>query len=325
MIRSAQSSRQGRRMSFREGDVACLPRQRASAVAASLLVCAVFALAAGNARAQAVYPTPDAAAEALQQALATRDADGVRHVLGADYKQFIPTGTVDIDDVYAFLAAYAKHHEIIDDGRGTAHLQAGDQGWTLPVPIERTAAGWHFDITRAHDEVLVRRIGRNELAAIQTVLAIGDAQRDFAKAKGETVYAQRFISHPGKQDGLYWPAAEGEPESPLGELAAVMDPTAPPGEAYHGYRYRILNAQGADAPGGERSYLAANGMTGGYAVIAWPAEYGKTGVMTFIGGSDGRVYQRNLGPRTASEATRIRRYDPGAGWTPVPDAQAASQ
>jgi hypothetical protein len=282
-------------------------------------------LTASQANAQAAYPTPAAAADALQQALATYDQDALRKVLGADYKQFIPIGTIDMDDVYTFLSAYAKHHEIVDDGKGTAHLRAGEQGWTLPVPIERTAAGWHFDIRQARNEVAVRRVGRNELAAIQTVLAIGDAQRDFAKAKGQTVYAQRFISHPGKQDGLYWPTTEGQPESPLGELASVMDPSAPPDEAYHGYRYRILTAQGPDAPGGKRSYLDGDSMNGGYAVIAWPAKYGQTGVMTFISGSDGKVYQRNFGPQSASEAARIRRYDPGAGWQQVPDSQIANQ
>lgn len=318
MNRSAQESTM-----FQKPRTAAWPR--ASSVVGGFVLIGGLLLTSVQASAQAVYQTPAAAADALQQALSTYDKDALRKVLGADYKQFIPIGTIDMDDVYAFLAAYAKHHEIVDDGKGTAHLQAGDEGWTLPVPIERTAAGWQFNIHQAHDEVALRRIGRNELAAIQTVLAIGDAQRDFARAKGETVYAQRFISHPGKQDGLYWPAAEGEPESPLGDLASTMDPNAPPDEAYHGYRYRILTAQGPDAPGGTRNYLEGAAMRGGYAVIAWPAKYGQTGVMTFIGGSDGKVYQRNFGPQTASEAARVRRYDPGAGWQRVPDSQIANQ
>jgi hypothetical protein len=298
-------------------------RPRASVLLTKLVFLGGLLLAASHVYAQAMYRSPAAAADALQQALATHDPDGLRKVLGADYRQFIPIGSIDIDDVYAFLSAYAKHHEIVDDGKGTAHLQAGEQGWTLPIPIRQTAAGWHFDIRQARNEVAVRRIGRNELAAIQTVLAIGDAQRDFATAKGETVYAQRFISHPGKQDGLYWPTVEGQPESPLGVLASVMDPTAPPDEAYHGYRYRILTAQGPHAPGGARSYLNGASMNGGYAVIAWPAQYGQSGVMTFISGSDDKVYQRNLGPQSASEAARIRQYDPGPGWQQVPDSQIA--
>ncbi|HZZ11580.1 MAG TPA: DUF2950 domain-containing protein [Paraburkholderia sp.] len=325
MIRFAQSSTQGNGTSkparAAASAAARSPASRGSSFVAKAALLGALSFAAGQSHAQAIYPTPDAAADALQQALAIHDTDAVRKVLGADYKQYIPTD-IDEDDVYAFLAAYAKHHEIVDDGKGTAHLQAGDAGWTLPVPIRQTKAGWHFDVREGHDELTIRRIGRNELAAMQTVLAIGDAQRDFARAKGG-VYAQRFISHPGKQDGLYWPTAEGEPDSPLGDLASVMDPTAPANQAYHGYRYRILSAQGAHAPGGARSYLDNGAMRGGYAVIAWPAAYGQTGVMSFISGSDGKVYQHDFGPQSATAAARIRAYDPGPDWQAVPDAQLA--
>ncbi|RKE39437.1 hypothetical protein B0G76_5858 [Paraburkholderia sp. BL23I1N1] len=321
MTQSTQSSTQDNRTP-EPGSVPersrCLRGLTALAILGGLLA------AASQCNAQATYPSPAAAAEALQQTLATSDINGLRKVLGADYRQFIPVGSIGTEDVYAFLSAYAKHHEIVDDGKGTAHLQAGESGWTLPVPIRQTSAGWHFDLRAGRDEMTTRRIGRDELAAIQTVLAIGDAQRDFAKAKGETVYAQRFISNPGKQDGLYWPTAEGEPESPLGELAAVMGPTVQPGQGYHGYRYRILTAQGPGAPGGARNYLNGTLMTGGYAVIAWPVKYGETGVMTFISGSDGKVYQQNLGPKSSSAAARIQRYDP-TGWQGVPDSQITGQ
>jgi Protein of unknown function (DUF2950) len=157
------------------------------------------------------------------------------------------------------------------------------------------------------------------------MLRRGHAQRDFAKAQNETAYAQRFISHPGRREGLYWPSAEGEPDSPLGALAADMDPTAPPGEAYHGYQYRISTAQGPDASGGAKSYISDEKMTGGLAVIAWPARYGDSGVMTFISAADGKVYQRNLGPQTAGEAARIKRYDSDGSWQPVPDSQLSGQ
>lgn len=332
MIRFAQSSMQctvTSKQSHAAARSAVRPTARAygtrvSAVLARAALLGALSFAAAQSHAQAVYRTPDAAADALQQALVTQDPDALKKVLGANYKQFIPTESIDMDDVYGFLGAYAKHHEIINDGNGTAHLQAGDSGWTLPVPIRQTSAGWRFDVTHAREELAIRRIGRNELAAMQTVLAIGDAQRDFAAAKGG-VYAQRFISHPGKQDGLYWPTAEGEPESPLGDLAAVMDPTSPPDQAYHGYHYRILTAQGSHAPGGAQSYLDSGVMKGGYAVIAWPAHYGQTGVMTFIGGSDGKVYQRDFGSQSATTAARVREYDPGPGWQAVPDSQLAGQ
>ncbi|WP_166444144.1 DUF2950 domain-containing protein [Pararobbsia silviterrae] len=285
--------------------------------------CASLGLFAHAARAQEVFPTPDAAAESLQQAVATQDDDALKKILGADYKRFVPNASED--DIYAFLSAYSKHHEIVDDGNGTAHLQAGDSGWTLPVPIRASPKGWHFDVRAAHDEMAVRRIGRNELAAIQTVLAIGDAQRDFAAAQGKTVYAARFVSRPGTHDGLYWPAGEGEPESPLGALASVMDPKAREGGGYHGYHYRILTAQGPSAPGGARSYVEDRAMSGGFAVIAWPVEYNTTGIMTFIAGSDGKVYQRNFGPQTTARVATIKAFDPSSDWTPVPDSQTAAQ
>jgi Protein of unknown function (DUF2950) len=304
------------------------PRPRAGRLFAVLIVLAALAGVfgrVGDAHAQAVYATPEEAADALQQAVADNDEVALKKVLGANFKHFVPTASLAEEDIYGFLGAYAKHHEIVDDGKGTAHLQAGDAGWTLPIPIEKTSKGWHFDVHQAASEMAIRRIGRNELSAIQTVLAISDAQRDFATAQGETVYSQRFVSHPGQHDGLYWPVADGEPQSPLGALASVMDPTAPPGRAYHGYHYRILTAQGANAPGGARSYIQSGKMSGGHAVVAWPAKYGDTGVMTFMTGSDGKVYQRNLGPQTAATAARIKTFDPGPGWEAVPDSVSSVQ
>lgn len=322
MIRIVQSSLQHDGALNQPRAAARSRRSRVSSLAAKFVLVGALSIAASHCYAQAVYPTPDAAAEALHQALANHDPDALKKVLGADFKQFIPIASIDMDDIYAFLSAYAEHHEIVDDGKGTAHLQAGESGWTLPVPIRQTKAGWHFDIQQARNELAIRRIGRNELAAMQTVLAIGDAQRDYAKAKGGA-YAQRFISHPGKQDGLYWPTADGEPDSPLGDLASVMDPTAPGDQGYHGYHYRILSAQGPHAPGGAKSYVDDGAMSGGFAVIAWPVQYGQTGVMTFIGGSDGKVYQHDFGPHSAAAAMQIRSYDPGPGWQPVPDSQLA--
>ncbi|CAB3791536.1 DUF2950 domain-containing protein [Pararobbsia alpina] len=298
---------------------------RPAAMLTALATIAALSGMAGNVSAQAVYPSPEQAAEALQQAIALDDDDALKKVLGANYVNFIPVGSVGEDDIYAFLGAYAKHHEVVRKGEDVAHLQAGDSGWTLPIPIEKTSKGWHFEVKQAHDEMADRRIGRNELSAIQTVLAIGDAQRDFAAAQGSTVYAQRFVSHRGKRDGLYWPVGKDEPESPLGALAAVMDPTAAPGQAYHGYHYRILSAQGTHAPGGARSYIDAGKMSGGYAVLAWPAKYGDTGVMTFVAGSDGKVYQRDFGSQSASAAARIKTFDPGPGWEAVPDTALSAQ
>ncbi|MFO1311094.1 MAG: DUF2950 domain-containing protein [Burkholderiales bacterium] len=258
--------------------------------------------------AQATYPTPEAAADALVDGIARSDDDAVRAALGPQYKKFVPGDAVKAGDVTRFLEAWAKSHRIVRKGDAEAHLEVGTNGWTLPIPIEKSASGWRFDVTRAPEEMRWRRIGRNELDVIQVVQALGDAQQDYMKLNKS--YAQKILSTPGKRDGLYWPTREGEPDSPLGPIADGVKP----GDAYHGYRYRILTAQGAAAPGGAISYVKDGKMTGGYAFVAWPARYGDTGVMTFIVAGDGVVYQKDLGPETDRIARAMRAYDP-AGWT----------
>ncbi len=202
-------------------------------------------------------------------------------------------------------------------GADKAFLGVGTHGWTLPIPIVKTAGGWRFDTPGAVEEMRVRRIGRNELAAIQVALAYTDAQEEYHardwNGDGVKEYARRPLSSPGRRDGLYWASLPGEPESPLG--AGFAD--AKPGQPYHGYLYKILTAQGKDAPGGARSYLKDGRMTEGYALVAWPAKYDDTGVMTFIVNQDGVVYQKDLGPGTAAAARAINAYDPDAGWSKV--------
>ena len=273
-------------------------------------------LSAPAAFAQRSFPSPDAAAEALVDGMAYNDDAAVKSVLGADYAKLLPLREIDLDDVMHFLAAWVKSHRIVYAGDARAFLEVGKNGWTLPIPLVKGAAGWRFDTRAAQDEMRTRRIGRNELAAIQVVLAITDAQEEYAaqglKRDGVQQFAQRVLSTPGKRDGLYWPAMQDEPESPLGPQAAE----AKPGEAYHGYHYRILTRQGRDAPGGARSYVRNGRMTDGYAVLAWPAKWGDTGVMTFIVNHDGVVHERNLGPDTAALARAIAEYNPGPGWKP---------
>ncbi len=274
-------------------------------------------LFAAAASAQQVYPTPDAAVAAFIDGISRHDWDQIRVVLGADWNKFVPTRTVDGDDVTNFLAAWATAHRIVPSGDTRAFLEVGKKGWTLPIPLEKTAAGWRFDTRSTPDELRTRRIGRNELNVIQVVLALGDAQEDFAKndrdRDGFKQYAQKIISSPGKHDGLYWPTQDDEPPSPLGPIAAATTP----GAAYHGYYYRILTGQGKDAPGGAKSYVKSGHMTGGYAVVAWPATWGDTGVMTFIADKDGAVYQKNLGAKTDSIAREMKVYDPDSSWTKV--------
>lgn len=253
-----------------------------------------FALAAAlvvPAWGQATYPTPEAAADALVDGIARSDDDAIRKALGPQYRKFIPEDSVKGDDVTRFLEAWARSHRIVRAGDSVAHLEVGTNGWTMPIPIEKHAKGWSFDVAKAPDEIRTRRIGRNELDVIQVVQALGDAQEDYAKMFGG--YARRILSTPGKRDGLYWATNAGEAPSPLGPIAADVKP----GDAYHGYRYRMLDATGNS-----------------YAFIAWPAKYGDSGVMTFIVSKDGVVYQKDFGADTDRLARAVKSYDPN-GWT----------
>jgi hypothetical protein len=285
-----------------------------AAVAASLAI-------APAASAQIAYPTPEAAADALVDGIARHDDDAIKAVIGADYRHYIPAASVDPEDVTNFLATWAEAHKIVPAGPDKAFLGAGKHGWTLPIPIVKVAAGWRFDTKGAPDEMRVRRIGRNELAAIQVALAYTDAQKEYHAhdwhGDGVHQYATRGLSSPGKRDGLYWASLPAEPESPLG--AEFVD--AKPGQPYHGYLYRILTAQGANAPGGARSYMKGGRMTDGYALVAWPATYDDTGVMTFIVNQDGIVYQKNLGPSTDAAARAIKAYDPDSSWQKITSAK----
>jgi hypothetical protein len=195
-----------------------------------------------------------------------------------------------------------------------AVVEVGRNGWTMPIPLVRTAAGWKFDTHAAPEEMRVRRIGRNELSAMQVALAYVDAQREYASrdwnGDGVKSYAMHGLSSPGKRDGLYWASLPGQPESPLGPAFADAKPNQP----YHGYAYRILTAQGKSAPGGAKSYVRNGRMTEGFALVAWPAKYGDTGVMSFIVNQDGVVYEKDLGPNTAAVAAGLKAFDPDPTW-----------
>ncbi len=264
--------------------------------------------------AQNAYPTPEAAADALVDGIARHDGDAIKAAIGPDYRKYIPSASVDPADVTDFLEAWARAHKIVPAGNDRAYLGAGTKGWTLPIPIVKSAAGWRFDTKAAPEEMRVRRIGRNELAAIQVALAYTDAQKEYRQndwnGDGVKEYAMHGLSTPGKHDGLYWASLPGEPESPLGAEFAE----AKVGQPYHGYLYKILTAQGKNAPGGARSYVKNGRMTEGYALVAWPAKYDDTGVMTFIVNQDGIVYQKNLGAGTDAAARAIKAYDPDSSW-----------
>ena len=226
------------------------------------------------------------------------------------------------------MAAYDEKNRLATEGENTI-LIVGKQDWPFPIPLVKKGQSWVFDTEKGRQEILNRRIGGNELFTIQACLAVVDAQREYAMKihdndkSGLLEYAQKFVSDPGKKNGLYWEVKAGEPESPLGPIMTQIKsegyekkPSGAP-VPYHGYYYRILTAQGKDAPGGAYSYLVKGKMIGGFAVVAYPAEYGNSGVMTFIVNHDGKVFQKNLGKNTATVAKSMKEYNPDKTWTEV--------
>lgn len=284
---------------------------------AAALLCALTLALPCAAGTQTTFASPEAAADALVDGLARQDDAGLRTVLGPDHERLIPLDDISVEDRIAFLEAWARGHRIKRVSDSDALLEL-DGGWTLPIPIVRTRAGWSFDIRAGREEMHTRRIGRNELAAIQSMHAYVEAQQEYAaqdrNGDGVVEFAQKVLSSPGARDGLYWPTPAGDPESPLGPLFDTKDLK----DGYHGYRFRILKAQGPAARDGARGYVRDGRMTDGHALVAWPARYGETGVMAFIVNQDGVVYQKHLGPDTAAIAGAMPRFDPDASWTALP-------
>jgi hypothetical protein len=271
------------------------------------------------------------AEEAVKAAVAAARSDNDKEMLaifGTQAKEVLFSGDAVADKQRRgeFLAAYDEKNRLVTEGENTI-LIVGKQDWPFPIPLVKKGQSWIFDTNKGKEEILNRRIGENELFTIQVMLAIVDAQREYAikdrNRDGLLEYAQKFPSDPGKKNGLYWEAKQGEPQSPLGPIMTRAriegykgKPSTTP-SPYHGYYYRILTAQGKNAPGGAYSYLWRGKMFGGFAVVAYPAEYGNSGVMTFIVNHDGKVFQKNLGPNTASIARSMKEYDPDSTWTEV--------
>ena len=276
--------------------------------------------------AQQAYPTPDAAGEALVAALGQTQADQAKlaTVLGAGWKDYVPIGGVDREDVDTFLAKYREKHAYEPRKDGRQALIVGNDAWSLPIPLTKEGSGWRFDLAAGQDEMRTLRIGRNELDVEQAVLAYHDAQDDYADfdrdGDGVLEYAQKFISTDGQHDGLYWADDDSGEISPLGPLFGDDTPKG----IYHGYRYRILTAQGPSAPGGAYDYMLGSNMSRGFALVAWPADYGETGITTFMIGHDGQVFESDLGPQTDSIVRAMKQFDPDSAWKEVPDAVAAN-
>jgi hypothetical protein len=278
---------------------------------------AVGAIAQQPAKLQG-FPTADAAATALTEAIRHDDDKAVSAMLGADWRDFVAGSAEDEDRVRAkFLAAWDENHKVVvSDDKAT--VEVGTTGWISPIPIVKDGTEWRFDVEAGRKEMQAREIGRNELAVVQTLLAIVDAQRDYATLDpmkvGVPTYARRLLSSPGKKDGLYWDAAPGEPQSPLGPAVAKAQASKGTDEGHYGYNFRLLYAQGPAAAGGAHDYLVNGRMIGGFAVIAWPVRYGETGVMTFIVNYNSDVYEKDLGPDTPARAAAITIFNPDKGW-----------
>jgi hypothetical protein len=266
------------------------------------------------------FPTPDAAADALTDAVRTKNMKSITAMFGAAAADFVPAEADERDRRRTnYLAAWDESHKVTVKDGIKATVEVGKAGWTLPIPIVKDGAEWRFDIAAGRQEMRARLIGRDELAVIQTMLAIADAQRDYAALDpmktGAPAYARRLLSSPGKKDGLYWETAAGQPPSPLGPAVAKAQTGSSTADGHYGYNFRLLYAQGPAARGGARDYIVNGRMIGGFAVIAWPLRYGETGVMTFIVDQGGEVYQRDLGPETAQRAAAIVTYNPDKDWT----------
>src|ERR1700676_4063961 len=278
---------------------------------------------------QQVFPAPDAAVSALVAADKADDMKGLSAILGPDSDQILSSGdpVADKNARDDFVRRYSEMHRLAYDEQGRVVLYIGAQNWPVPIPLVKKDSGWVFDTAAGKEELLFRRIGRNELFTIKVLEALGDAQSDYASSAhdggSEGEFAQKILSDNGKQNGLYWETAEGQPESPIGPLVAKATAAGYKKEnadnpiPFHGYYYKILTGQGRNAPSGEKKYLIDGKMTNGFAFLAYPAEYRASGVMTFMINQDGVVVQKDLGPDTAKLADTISDYNPDKPWQEV--------
>jgi hypothetical protein len=278
---------------------------------------------------QRTFASPADASAALLEAAKSGDQNALLGIFGADGKDVLFSGDAvkDKGNLQDFVAAYGQMNRWVKIKAGGQILQIGADNYPFPIPLDQNQAGqWYFDTAAGRDEILARRIGQGELTAITACGAIGDAQEQYFSQThdGNTVkqYAQKFVSDEGKHNGLYWPAPDDQPQSPLGpfgDFAKALGYTnaGDKPQPFNGYYFQILTKQGDKAQGGAKDYVVNGKMTGGFAVIAYPADYRNSGIMTFVMGKDGIVYQKDLGVKTKDLAASITDYAPGDGWSSV--------
>ena len=291
----------------------------------SLTSCKKPEAPAATEAAQKTFAAPADAGKALADAAKAENRETLLAIFGPGSKDIIYSGdaTEDKAAIEGFAAAYAKMNRWRKLDDSSAILLVGETNTAFPVPLKKNSSGqWYFDMPAGKDEILARRIGRNEIAAIDVSAALADAQAEYFAQKHDGIaqYAQKFISDEGQQDGLYWLSPEGKPKSPLGPLVAFataegykVQPKSQ--QPFHGYLFRMLYKQGSDAKGGAKGYVTNGKMTGGFAFVAYPAEYGNSGVMTFIVDKDRVIYQKDLGKTTADTAAAMSEFNPDKTWT----------
>ncbi len=279
------------------------------------------------------FATPEDAVSSLDAAVKAHNGEVLRSIFGPAAEEIQNPDRVQATNEFnAFAAALDQSHRLVRESDNEYVLEVGTNSWPFPIPIVQTNGYWFFDTAAGQEEILNRRIGKNELAALEAVRAYVEAQREYASrdrdGDGVLKYAQKITSSPGQTDGLYWPPGLTGEMSPLGPLVAQAQTkgyfSEAPGEAegprpFHGYYFKILKRQGKHAPGGKYDYVINGNMIAGFALVAWPAEYGESGVMTFIVNQQGRVYQKDLGPKTNKLVKKMKAYDPDPTWKLSPD------
>jgi len=293
----------------------------------AIFVTGHFDLARAQQRRQKTFPTSEEACAGLLSAVQQEDQPALLQILGPTAKEIISGGddAEDRNSRRQFVEKYRKMHRLVREPDGTTTLYVGAENWPLPILLRHKANKWYFDRVASKAEILFRRIGRNELESIEVCHELVSAQNEYYAEPhdgGVKQFALRFLSDDGRHNGLYWKISNRERESPVGQLLTLANTedyarvTTRP-QPFHGYYYRILNRQGRHAPGGAKNYVVNGAMTGGFAFVAYPAEYRSSGVMTFIVNRDGIVYQKDLGPQTAIRAKTLTQYDPDATWKRV--------
>lgn len=264
---------------------------------------------------QKTYPSAEAASQALFTAAQQNDQKAMLDALGPDGMKIVSSGDPKEDETARtnFVEKYKVMHRLMEEPDATTTLYVGAENWPMPIPLVNSGGKWYFDTEAAQQEILFRRIGKNELSAIRVCQEMVAAQKEYF-AKNGNQYAEKFVSDPGKQNGLYWPASDGQAKSPVGPLVANAGSQGD-AEPFRGYYFRVLDRQGKNATGGPTVYVADGKMTRGFAFVAYPAEYRNSGVMTFIVDQDGVVYQRDLGKQTVEKAKSMKAYDPDSKWT----------